>query len=190
MNSQLYERIFPRWRPREGSGPARPVRERGVVALRWMGTAAHVIESDTTRIAIDPFVTRPGLRHVAGAASRAGRARSVRSLRHASGRGRSAATATTTTSSTRRSIAESTGAKLIGSRTTCAFGRAQGIPESQLVGVPAAGAVDDGRPHRPLHPEPARAHLPGPCPVPRRGEPRPTLRCAPPISDGRRVRHL
>jgi L-ascorbate metabolism protein UlaG (beta-lactamase superfamily) len=37
-------------------------------------------------------------------------------------------------------IARATGAKLVGSVTTCAFGRASGLPESQLVEIPAGGA--------------------------------------------------
>ena len=36
-------------------------------------------------------------------------------------------------------IARVTGAKLVGSRTTCAFGRAAGVAESQLVEVPRGG---------------------------------------------------
>jgi L-ascorbate metabolism protein UlaG (beta-lactamase superfamily) len=38
-------------------------------------------------------------------------------------------------------IAKVTKAKLVGSASTCAWGRAEGLPESQLVQVPATGAI-------------------------------------------------
>ena len=67
MNKLLYGRIFPRWRPRDELRPRTSSASGASLLVRWLGTAAHVIESETTRIAIDPFVTRPGLRHVAAA---------------------------------------------------------------------------------------------------------------------------
>ena len=106
--------------------------------VRWLGTAAHVIESETTRIAIDPFVTRPGLRHVAAAHlapnehevfERFGTRLDAVLCGHSHYDHLLDAP----------TIARVTGAKLVGSRTTCAFGRAAGVAESQLVEIPSVG---------------------------------------------------
>jgi L-ascorbate metabolism protein UlaG (beta-lactamase superfamily) len=139
MNELLYARIFPRWRPREELRPRASTAAGASLLVRWLGTAAHVLESETTRIAIDPFVTRPGLRRVAAGNvapdehevfERFGTRLDAVLCGHShydhllDG----------------PTIARVTGAKLIGSRTTCAFGRAAGLAESQLVEVPADGA--------------------------------------------------
>ena len=88
-------------------------------------------------------------------------------------------------------VARATGAKLVGSRTTCAFGRAAGLTESQLVEIPPAGAQSRcRRPRRSLRAEPARADPLRARAVPRRGEARafaPGARGE--LPDGGRVRH-
>jgi L-ascorbate metabolism protein UlaG (beta-lactamase superfamily) len=138
MNELLYGRIFPRWRPREELRPRTSTAAGASLLVRWLGTAAHVLESETTRIAIDPFVSRPGLRRVAAGEvapdeheifERFGTRLDAVLCGHShydhllDG----------------PTIARVTGAKLVGSRTTCAFGRAAGVAESQLVEVPAGG---------------------------------------------------
>ena len=60
----LYERLFPRFRPRrelrpQGSGEGWSAR------ITWLGTAGFVIESVETTLLVDPFLTRPGLSRIA-----------------------------------------------------------------------------------------------------------------------------
>ena len=138
MNRTLYERIFPRWRPRDGLRPRTSSARGASVLVRWLGTASHVIESETTRIAIDPFVTRPGLRRVA-----AGRVAPDEDEVFARFGTRLDAVVCGHSHYDHLldapTIARVTGAKLVGSATTCAFGRASGLAESQLVEVPPSG---------------------------------------------------
>ena len=59
----LYERVFPRFRPKrelrpQGSGVGWGAR------LSWLGTAGFIIESRETTLLVDPFITRPGLRRI------------------------------------------------------------------------------------------------------------------------------
>jgi L-ascorbate metabolism protein UlaG (beta-lactamase superfamily) len=139
MNRLIYERIFPRWRPREELRP-RAMSGRGAsLLIRWMGTAAHVVETETTRVAIDPFVSRPGIRRVV-----AGKLPSdEREVLERFGTRLDAVLCGHSHYDHLLDaplVARAAGAKLVGSRTTCAFGRAAGLPESQLVEVPAEGA--------------------------------------------------
>jgi hypothetical protein len=60
----LYERLFPRFRPKRelrphGSGAGWGAR------ISWLGTAGFIIESRETTLLVDPFVTRPGLERIA-----------------------------------------------------------------------------------------------------------------------------
>jgi L-ascorbate metabolism protein UlaG (beta-lactamase superfamily) len=134
----LYERLFPRFRPKrelrpQGSGAGWGAR------ISWLGTAGFVIESHETTILVDPFVTRPGLR----ALTRPFVPDEVAIARHVPRRvdailcGHShydhAADAPR--------IAKLTGAKLVGSESTCAWGRAEGLPEDRLVRIPPRGAI-------------------------------------------------
>jgi len=92
----------------------------------------------TTRIAIDPFVSRPSLRHVVGA-------RLEPDARELDARFGTRLDAIACGHShydhlmDAPRLARATGAKLVGSRSTCAFGRAAGLPEDQLVEIPAHG---------------------------------------------------
>ncbi len=138
MNRLLYERIFPRWRPREELRPRSSSGSGASLLIRWMGTAAHVIESQTTRVAVDPFVTRPGLRRVVGAAL----ASDEREVFDRFGTRLDAVLCGHSHYDHLLDaplLARATGAKLVGSRTTCAFGRAAGLTESQLIEVPHEG---------------------------------------------------
>src|ERR1700722_14327972 len=104
-----------------------------------MGTAAHVVEGASTRVAIDPFVSRPGLGRLLGGAlapdeaevfARFGTRLDAVLCGHSHYDHLLDAPL----------VARATGAKLVGSRRTCAFGRAAGLAESQLVEVPGQGA--------------------------------------------------
>lgn len=139
MNRLVYERVFPRWRPRDELRPRSRSGSGASLIIRWMGTAAHVIESQTTRVAIDPFVTRPGLRRVLGAPL----APDEREVLDRFGTRLDAVLCGHSHYDHLLDaplVARATGAKLVGSRTTCAFGRAAGLTESQLVEVPPEGA--------------------------------------------------
>ena len=59
----LYERLFPRFRPKrelrpQGSGAGWGAR------ITWLGTAGFVIQSPETTLLVDPFLTRPGLTRI------------------------------------------------------------------------------------------------------------------------------
>src|SRR5258706_14332547 len=62
----LYQRIFPRWRPRPELRPRSSTGAGAAVRIRWLGTAAHVVETDTTTLLIDPFLSRPRLWRLVG----------------------------------------------------------------------------------------------------------------------------
>lgn len=146
----FYERVFPRFRPRHElrprgrSAPAGTASAPGAggewaFRLSWLGTAGFVVESREATILIDPFLSRPGPRGL------------VRPLdvdeatlrRHLPARvdavlcGHShydhAADAPR--------IARLTGAKLVGSESTCAWGLAEGLDERSLVRVGPRGAT-------------------------------------------------
>lgn len=131
----FYDLVFPRFRePREGA-PAGD----GAATITWLGTAAHVVSTATTTVLIDPYVSRHRLRQVAtqrlepdeGAIERwipkkvdailCGHSHYDHLL-------------------DAPRIAKKTGAKLVGSVTTCAFARAEGVAEEKLVCVPREGA--------------------------------------------------
>jgi len=136
----LYRAIFPRWRPRAELRPtmssAAAARD-GAVRIRWLGTAGHVIETATTTLLIDPFLSRPSLPALTGriapdeAAIRARLPARVDAVLCGHSHFDHLLDAPF--------IARSTGAPLAGSATTCMFARASGVAESQLVVVPATG---------------------------------------------------
>ena len=105
--------------------------------IRWLGTAGHVIETPTTTLLIDPFLTRPSLaqltRRIAPdeAAIRARLPARVDAVLCGHSHYDHLLDAPF--------IARSRGATLAGSGTTCAFARASGVPETQLVLVPPTG---------------------------------------------------
>jgi L-ascorbate metabolism protein UlaG (beta-lactamase superfamily) len=134
----LYERLFPRFRPRrelrpQGSGAGASLR------LSWLGTAGFVVETNETTLLVDPFLTRPSLARVArrivpdDLAIARHVPRRVDAILCGHSHFDHVADAPR--------IAKLTKAKLVGSASTCAWGRAEGLPESQLVRVPARGAV-------------------------------------------------
>jgi L-ascorbate metabolism protein UlaG (beta-lactamase superfamily) len=135
---QLYERLFPRFRPKrelrpQGSGDGWGAR------ISWLGTAGFVIESRETTLLVDPFLTRPPLVRLGrrmipdDAAIAAHVPRKVDAVLCGHSHFDHVADAPR--------IAKVTSAKLVGSPSTCSWGRAEGLPESQLVQVPASGAL-------------------------------------------------
>ena len=135
---QLYERLFPRFRPKrelrpQGNGDGWGVR------LTWLGTAGFIVESPETTLLVDPFVTRPSLARIArkmipdDVAIARNIPRKVDAVLCGHSHYDHVADAPR--------IAKHTKAKLVGSASTCAWGRAEGLPESQLVQIPASGAL-------------------------------------------------
>ncbi len=135
---RLYERLFPRWRPKrelrpQGSGDGWGAR------ITWLGTAGFVIESPEATLLIDPFVTRPGLTRITGRMI----PDDVAIARHVPPNADAVLCGHSHYDHVADAprIAKLTKAKLVGSLSTCAWGRAEGLPESQLVQIPPAGAV-------------------------------------------------
>ncbi len=134
----LYERLFPRFRPKrelrpQGSGDGWGAR------ITWLGTAGFVIESAETTLLVDPFVTRPGLARIA----RRMIPDDLAIARHVPRRVDAVLCGHSHYDHVADAprIARHTKAKLVGSPSTCAWGRAEGLPESQLVQIPPTGAV-------------------------------------------------
>ncbi len=105
-----------------------------------MGTAAHALETRTTTLLFDPFLTRPSVLATAALPLRSTpdawwsfipKKVDALLLGHSHYDHLMDAPA----------IARRTGAKIVGSRTTAAFARAEGVPAEQIVVVPAAGAT-------------------------------------------------
>lgn len=139
----VYERLFPRFRPRRELRPTTSGRDFGLDDLRitWLGTAGFALSTATTTVLVDPFVSRQGL----------SRLRIVRRLvpddlaiaRHIPLR----VDAVLCGHSHYDHVADAPriamlrGAKLVGSSSTCAWGRSEGLGEGQLVEVPPEGAT-------------------------------------------------
>ena len=134
----LYRSIFPRWQPRAELRPTTRSSDGAAVRIRWLGTAGHVIETATTTLLIDPFLSRPSLARLVGrritpdeAAIRARLPARVDAVLCGHSHFDHLLDAPY--------IARATGALLAGSGTTCMFARAEGVPEAQLVAVPPTG---------------------------------------------------
>jgi L-ascorbate metabolism protein UlaG (beta-lactamase superfamily) len=132
---RLYRYVFPRFQPRDDLRPfgmSAPPPE--AARVRWLGTAGYVIETATTTLLIDPYLTRAPLATLATAKlepdERAIRARIPRRV-DAVLCGHSHFDHLLDAPF----IAAITGAKLVGSPTTLAFGRAHGLAPDQLVEV-------------------------------------------------------
>src|SRR5258708_1744307 len=57
---RLYRSLFPRFQPREDLRPFGSPAP-GATRLRWLGTAGYLIETATTTLLIDPYLTRAPL---------------------------------------------------------------------------------------------------------------------------------
>lgn len=138
--TKLYERVFPRWAPEHRFRPVRSsasLDAAPALSLRWLGTASFVLESATTTVLIDPYLTRKPLLAMPFAhepdddaifGAIPGKVDAVlcghSHYDHVADAPR---------------IAKRTGARLVGSESTCAWGAAEGLPESQLVRVGPRG---------------------------------------------------
>ncbi len=135
--SLLYRAVFPRFSPEARFRPTTTSAAGAALRIRWLGTAGYVLEAAGTTIAIDPFVTRPSLSHLLGPLHPDDVAIAWRlparldavlcghsHFDHLLDAPR---------------IAARTGALLVGSRSTLAFGRAEGLPAARLVEVPPSG---------------------------------------------------
>lgn len=136
--SPLYERLFPRFRPRrelrpQGSGTGWGLR------VSWLGTAGFIIESREATILIDPFVSRPGFGHIV----RRYVPDDIAIARHVPARVDAILCGHSHYDHVADAprIAKLTKAKLVGSASTCEWGLAEGLPESQLVRIPSSGAT-------------------------------------------------
>jgi L-ascorbate metabolism protein UlaG (beta-lactamase superfamily) len=131
--------LFPRFRPRaelrpEATGPA----PSGALRIRWLGTAGHVLETRSTTILIDPYLTRSPIGTLVAsrlvpdeAAIRAAVPSKVDAVLCGHSHFDHLLDAPL--------IVRTTGATLFGSPTTCAFARAEGVRAEQLIEVGAEG---------------------------------------------------
>lgn len=130
-------KIFPRWRP--SSREHRPVERADPASTRieWLGTAGHVIRTPRTTILVDPYVTRARLTRLWRRIppDELAIARWIPEKVDAVLCGHSHYDHLLDAPH----IALTRGAKLVGSHTTCAFARATGVPEANLVAIPPEG---------------------------------------------------
>ncbi len=129
----LYDLIFPRFRV-----PRADARLDPRVKITWLGTAAHVISTETTTVLVDPYVSRHRLRRLI--------TRTIAPDDRAIDRWIPKKVDAILCGHSHFDhlldaprIAQKTGAKLVGSAPTCAFARAHGVAESQLVEIPPEG---------------------------------------------------
>ena len=103
----------------------------GTTRLRYLGTAGFVLETAGRTIAIDPFVTRTGLRD----AARGPLVPDAERIRRLIPRADDVLIGHAHYDHVLDApvLCQQTGARLIGSRAACSVGRAAGLPESQLV---------------------------------------------------------
>jgi len=134
----IYERLFPRRRPRAELRPRTGDASGAAFELRWLGTAGFVVRAGGTTLLIDPFLSRPSLPRLARGplepdepALRAHVPERVDAILCSHGHYDHLLDAPR--------LARWTGAPLVGSRTVCNVGRAEGVPASQLVEVPPSG---------------------------------------------------
>lgn len=139
----MLKSLFRRWdspsalRPAAGAGgPASP----SALSIRWLGTAAHALTLDGRTLLLDPFVTRPGF----GALLRP-----LRSDANAVRRWTPEACAIVVGHShydhllDTPAIALSTGATVIGSRSTARIARAAGIELDRIRAVPPGAGLTE-----------------------------------------------
>ena len=130
----VYDLAFPRFRP-----PRENARiDTGAVRIAWLGTAAHVISTATTTVLVDPYVSRHSLGRVATRRIEPDDAAIARWIPQKVDAVLCGHSHFDHLHDAPR-IAKKTGAKLVGSTTTCAFARAEGVREDQLVEIPKGG---------------------------------------------------
>ncbi len=138
MATGLYERVFHRFVPRSALRP----RGRGQrpLVIRWLGTAGYVIKTEKTTVLIDPFVSRHSLLDVALLPLDA---RDVAIDKHIPDQVDAILCGHSHYDHILDAprIAKKTGARLIGSSSTCAWGRREGVSEDKLAVVPPEGCT-------------------------------------------------
>jgi L-ascorbate metabolism protein UlaG (beta-lactamase superfamily) len=137
----LYDLAFPRFSPPREAAPETSNSEHkgrsapgASVQIAWLGTAGHVISTSQTTVLVDPYVSRHPLGRVATRRLEPDDdaiARWIPSRVDAVLCGHSHFDHLLDAPR----IAKKMGCKLVGSRTTCAFARAEGVPESQLIEI-------------------------------------------------------
>ncbi len=134
----MHERLLTRFRPPASTRPRVRGRPDGV-RLRWLGTAGHVLEGATTTLLIDPFVSRPWPLATLFSPLRSDPAEVAR---HTPSRvdGVLVGHSHFDHLLDAPAIARRTGATIVGSSTTAAFARAEGVAEDRIVVVPPRGA--------------------------------------------------
>jgi L-ascorbate metabolism protein UlaG (beta-lactamase superfamily) len=110
------------------------------VRVRWLGTAGHVIETATATLLVDPFLTRPSLLRTA--TTRLVPDEDAIS-RHVPNRVDAVVCGHSHYDHLLDAprIAMRTGAKIIGSASTCSFARAAGVAEDKLVAIGPDGGT-------------------------------------------------
>jgi L-ascorbate metabolism protein UlaG (beta-lactamase superfamily) len=138
LREAAYDRIFPRWRPPREHRPIERADAKST-CIEWLGTAGHVIRTATTTVLLDPYVTRAPVFSLA---------RRLRPDDSAIARWIPEKVDAVLCGHSHFDhlldaprIAVLRNAKLVGSRTTCSFARASGVPESKLVEIPAEGGT-------------------------------------------------
>ena len=136
----ISEALFPRWFP---AGNVRPSSSAirllpGGLRIRWLGTAGYVIDTTTTTVLLDPFVSRPSLARLSYARLRVDEAAVARYV-PAKVDAVCCGHAHYDHLLDAPFIAKSRGALFVASHTGCAFARAHGIAEEKIVEVPASG---------------------------------------------------
>lgn len=135
----MHERLLSRFAPPSATRPRLRGAARGV-RVRWLGTAGHVIEGANTTLLLDPFVSRPS---PAATLLRPLRSDAQEIARHTPRKVDGVFTGHSHFDHLldAPAIAMRTGALLAGSRTTCSFALAEGVPRERLFEVPASGAT-------------------------------------------------
>jgi L-ascorbate metabolism protein UlaG (beta-lactamase superfamily) len=132
----LYSLAFPRFSPPAEQRPS----SNGGSSIAWLGTAGHVISTRQTTVLVDPYVSRHKLRRLAtGRLEPDDTAIDKWIPAHVDAVLCGHSHFDHLLDAPR--IAKKTGAKLVGSRTTCAFARAEGVREAQLVEIDTATCV-------------------------------------------------
>jgi L-ascorbate metabolism protein UlaG (beta-lactamase superfamily) len=133
-------RLFSPFRARPEHAPRSSQAPSAAFTIRWLGTAAHVLEGGGTTLLLDPFLSRPSLLRTA---TQRLEPTPERWWHHLPARVDAILLGHSHYDHLMDApvIARRTGAKIIGSATTAAFARSSGVPEEQIVVVPPSGKV-------------------------------------------------
>jgi L-ascorbate metabolism protein UlaG (beta-lactamase superfamily) len=136
--ASFYERIFPKWRKESRFRPEGTASEDDV-KLTWLGTASFVVRTKTTTVLVDPYLTRVPLLGLPF--SHEPDERAIFSALPARVDAIVCGHSHYDHVADAPRIAKRTGALLVGSESTCAWGAAEGLDESRLVRVSQRGGT-------------------------------------------------